>query len=491
MADDPVLRRRGRRRACAPAPTPPHAIDARARARTGRRSRRPAATWPSGSPTSTTCATGRSPSASGLPMPGVPDPGHPFVLVARDLAPADTAGLDPARVLALVTEDGGPTSHTAIVARALGLPAVVRCAGVLACPTARWSRSTARPGWSSVDAGRRDGRPSWPRAERTARQRLAAVERARGGRPTGTRWRCWPTSARRGDLAGDAGDGRRGRRPVPHRAAVPRPRPTPPTLDEQVAAYAEVFAAAAGRRRSWCARSTPGADKPLPFLQPGRRAQPGAGRPRAAAGPAPPGACCDSQLARHRRGGPGDRRRRLGDGADGGHAGRGGRVRRPVPRGRAAHGRRHGRDAGRRAAGRGATVRAVDFLSIGTNDLSQYTFAADRHVRRAGRAARPVAARAARAHADVRRRRPGRRQARRRLRRGGRRPGLAPVLAGLGITSLSMSPRSIPAVREALASHTLAECRALAAAALASDDARSARAAAAGVGGQGWACPCR
>ena len=31
----------------------------------------------------------------GEPMPGVPAPGHPFVLLARDLAPADTAGLDP------------------------------------------------------------------------------------------------------------------------------------------------------------------------------------------------------------------------------------------------------------------------------------------------------------------------------------------------------------------------------------------------------------
>ncbi|HEX7744157.1 MAG TPA: phosphoenolpyruvate-utilizing N-terminal domain-containing protein, partial [Micromonosporaceae bacterium] len=29
----------------------------------------------------------------GAPMPGVPDPGHPFVLIARDLSPADTAGL--------------------------------------------------------------------------------------------------------------------------------------------------------------------------------------------------------------------------------------------------------------------------------------------------------------------------------------------------------------------------------------------------------------
>ncbi|MEV0716558.1 PEP-utilizing enzyme, partial [Asanoa sp. NPDC050611] len=65
----------------------------------------------------------------GLPMPGIPSPGHPFVLVAADLAPADTAGLDPSVVLALVTEAGGPTSHTAILARSLGVPAVVRCGG--------------------------------------------------------------------------------------------------------------------------------------------------------------------------------------------------------------------------------------------------------------------------------------------------------------------------------------------------------------------------
>ena len=37
----------------------------------------------------------------GLPAPGVPDPGHPFVLVAKDLAPADTALLDLDKVLAL------------------------------------------------------------------------------------------------------------------------------------------------------------------------------------------------------------------------------------------------------------------------------------------------------------------------------------------------------------------------------------------------------
>ncbi|TLP77154.1 phosphoenolpyruvate--protein phosphotransferase [Nesterenkonia sphaerica] len=61
----------------------------------------------------------------GDPPPGVPDPGHPFVLVAQDLAPADTALLDLDKVLALVTIEGGPTSHTAILARGKGITAVV------------------------------------------------------------------------------------------------------------------------------------------------------------------------------------------------------------------------------------------------------------------------------------------------------------------------------------------------------------------------------
>ena len=70
----------------------------------------------------------------GEPEPGVPVPEEPCVLVAADLAPADTAGLDPERVLALVTERGGPTSHTAIIARQLGIPCVVGTSGALDVP---------------------------------------------------------------------------------------------------------------------------------------------------------------------------------------------------------------------------------------------------------------------------------------------------------------------------------------------------------------------
>jgi phosphotransferase system enzyme I (PtsI) len=119
----------------------------------------------------------------------------------------------------------------------------------------------------------------------------------------------------------------------------------------------------------------------------------------------------------------------------------------------------------------------VDFLSIGTNDLSQYTLAADRQAggladlldpwqpalleligmcAAAGKAAGKPVGVCGEAAAD---------------------PLLAPVLAGLGITKLSMSPRALPAVRASLAEHTLAGCERLVARALETGDAAEARAA--------------
>ncbi len=52
-------------------------------------------------------------------------PAEPSVLVAHDLSPSDTAQLDRRSVLGYVTDLGGRTSHTAIIARSQGLPAVV------------------------------------------------------------------------------------------------------------------------------------------------------------------------------------------------------------------------------------------------------------------------------------------------------------------------------------------------------------------------------
>ncbi|MGX8882556.1 phosphoenolpyruvate--protein phosphotransferase [Methylovorus sp. SPW-M1] len=52
-------------------------------------------------------------------------PDTPVILVAEDLSPSDTAKLDPTRVLGILTAAGGPTAHTAIIARSLDIPAVV------------------------------------------------------------------------------------------------------------------------------------------------------------------------------------------------------------------------------------------------------------------------------------------------------------------------------------------------------------------------------
>ncbi|MDQ1727460.1 MAG: phosphoenolpyruvate-protein phosphotransferase system enzyme, partial [Frankiaceae bacterium] len=67
----------------------------------------------------------------GVAPPGVPSRTTPYVLVARDLAPADTAVLDLSLVVGIVTAEGGPTSHTAILARDRRIPAVVGCADAL------------------------------------------------------------------------------------------------------------------------------------------------------------------------------------------------------------------------------------------------------------------------------------------------------------------------------------------------------------------------
>ncbi len=57
-----------------------------------------------------------------VPAPRMRSPG---VLVAPDLTPADTASLDPSTALGIATSFGGPTSHAAVLARSLGIPAVV------------------------------------------------------------------------------------------------------------------------------------------------------------------------------------------------------------------------------------------------------------------------------------------------------------------------------------------------------------------------------
>jgi phosphoenolpyruvate-protein phosphotransferase (PTS system enzyme I) len=62
-------------------------------------------------------------------LPPVEFPAEPFILVSESMSPMDAAKLDPNRVLAVITSDGTPTSHSAIIVRAAKLPMVVGLVG--------------------------------------------------------------------------------------------------------------------------------------------------------------------------------------------------------------------------------------------------------------------------------------------------------------------------------------------------------------------------
>lgn len=65
----------------------------------------------------------------GAPEQGTTMITEPSIIIAEELTPADTSGIDMSQVLGLVTVEGGPTSHTAIIARQHGLPYVVQAVG--------------------------------------------------------------------------------------------------------------------------------------------------------------------------------------------------------------------------------------------------------------------------------------------------------------------------------------------------------------------------
>ena len=411
----------------------------------------------------------------GRAMPGVPAPGHPYVLVAEDLAPADTVGLDPAVVLALVTERGSPTSHTAILARSLGLPAVVGCAAAAALTDGTVVRVDG--GTGAVEAG------VHPAAAGTAAADLPAYDgpgRTADGHPVPLLLNVGSAT----DLTAGTGGPAAALRDLGLGAAegvglfrtelLFLDRAGPPPVDVQQAAYEAVFRAAGGRPVVLRTLDA-GADKPLPFL-------------RLAAEPNPALGVRGLRVARRR---PDVLSGQLAAVARAAAAtGADVRVMAPMV---ATAAEAAGFAAAVRAAGlpvAGVMVEVpaaalhadrllaeVDFLSIGTNDLAQYAMAADREsaeladlldpwqpavlalVAACGaagaRAGKPVGV-CGEAAAD---------------------PLLAPVLVGLGVTSLSMSARAVGPVGAALAVRTLADCRALARLALAAAGPDAARAA--------------
>lgn len=197
----------------------------------------------------------------GVPAPGIPASDTPFILVAEDLAPADTATLDPAVVTALVTSGGGPQSHTAIIARSLGLPAVVAARGVDEIPDGAEVFVDGAAGSLSLE----------PTEEQRAAA-LAWVENAAtlavfDGNGTTADGHLVPLLANVGgakDAAAAAALGAQGVGLFRTEFCFLE-RDTEPTVLEQAAAYRGVFDAFPGKKVVLRTLDA-GADKPLPFL---------------------------------------------------------------------------------------------------------------------------------------------------------------------------------------------------------------------------------
>ncbi|MDJ1137171.1 phosphoenolpyruvate--protein phosphotransferase [Streptomyces iconiensis] len=413
----------------------------------------------------------------GVPMPGVPDSDEPYVLIARDLAPADTALLDPTLVLGFVTEEGGPTSHSAILARALGVPAVVALpgAGELAEGTVVAVDGSTGEVMVNPSDQERAG------LSRAAEERKAAIEAAKGPGATSDGHKV-PLLANVGgpaDVAAAVEAGAEGVGLFRTEFLFLDDSERAPSEAKQVEAYRKVLEAFPEGRVVVRALDA-GADKPLDFLTPGDEPNPALGvrglrslleHPDVLQGQL-------RALAKAAEGLPvylevmapmvADRTdaKAFADACReaGLQAKFGAMVEIP--------------SAALRAR---SVLQEVEFLSLGTNDLAQYTFAADRQVGALSRLQDPwqpalldlvaMSAEAAKAEgkscgvcgeaaAD---------------------PLLACVLTGLGVTSLSMGASAIPFVRAQLAKHTLAQCERAAAAARATDAGPDARAAAQAV----------
>ncbi|MGO4489659.1 phosphoenolpyruvate--protein phosphotransferase [Microbacterium sp. 2RAF4] len=400
-------------------------------------------------------------------MPGVPERDDPFVLVAADLAPADTALLAGGRCVALVTVQGGPTSHTAIIARSLGLPAVVGVADAQAIPV----------GTMVLVDGDRGTVEVAPAESRIAEARASANTVGFDGVGALSDGHRIPLLAN----VGGAADAKAAASAHAEGVGLFRTefcfldRAEAPSVDEQVTAYRGVLSAFPGRKvvvRTLDA----GSDKPLPFANSDSEDNPALGvrglriarrRPQ----------LLDDQLVALARAAAAEAAEvevmapmvatvdEAGDFAE---------------RCRSAGLDRVGIMIETPSAALLAAelFEVVDFVSLGTNDLAQYTMAADRLLSDLGDlndpwqpavlrliAAVGAAGRAAGKPVGV-------------CGEAGGDPALAPVLIGLGVTSLSMASRSIGRVAARLQELSVADCRRAAEAAISAISAGAARAAA-------------
>jgi phosphotransferase system enzyme I (PtsI) len=407
----------------------------------------------------------------GVPAPGVPDPDEPFVLVARDLAPADTALLDLEKVLALVTSDGGPTSHTAILAREKSIVAVVGVADALTLVDGTEVVVDAGAGTVLVSPSDEERAAAIARAAELKAARSAAT--GPGQLADGT---LIPLLANLGSADGAADALEKGAEGVGlfRTEFLFLDAASAPTVEEQKAQYLRLLEAFAGKKVVVRALDA-GADKPLSFLNDAPEENPALGLRGLRALRANEPILRDQLTALAQADAETDAE-----------------VWVMAPMVSTVEETRYfttlAREVGLKTAGVMVEVPSsalladriladADFASIGTNDLTQYTLAADRllgsvasfqdpwhpavlklvgEVGAAGHATGKPVGICGEAAAD---------------------PLLAVVLVGLGATTLSMSPSALAEVRAELARFTLDDARRFADLALSADSAVEARAA--------------
>ncbi|WP_382303769.1 phosphoenolpyruvate--protein phosphotransferase [Herbiconiux sp. UC225_62] len=407
----------------------------------------------------------------GVPAPGVPDPDEPFVLVARDLAPADTALLDLDKVLALVTSDGGPTSHTAILAREKSIVAVVGVTDALTLVDGTEVIVDAGTGTVTVSPTDEERAAAIARAAELKSARSAAT--GPGQLSDGT---LIPLLANLGSADGAADALEKGAEGVGlfRTEFLFLDAASAPSVEEQKAQYLRLLQAFAGKKVVVRALDA-GADKPLSFLNDAPEENPALGLRGLRALRANEPILRDQLTALAQADAESEAE-----------------VWVMAPMVSTVEETRYftalAREVGLKTAGVMVEVPSsalladriladADFASIGTNDLTQYTLAADRllgsvasfqdpwhpavlklvgEVGAAGHATGKPVGICGEAAAD---------------------PLLAVVLVGLGATTLSMSPSALADVRAELAHFTLDDARRFADLALSADSAVEARAA--------------
>ncbi|WP_423918562.1 phosphoenolpyruvate--protein phosphotransferase [Frigoribacterium sp. 2-23] len=411
----------------------------------------------------------------GVPAPGVPESDTPFVLVAPDLAPADTALLDLDKVLALITRDGGPTSHTAILARSKSIPAIVGVTGALDLVDGTVVVADAATGVVTVDPSADEVADAERRiADRKAAQAAPLTDGALADGHT------VPLLANLGSPDEAAGAIALGAEGVGlfRTEFLFLGNTKAPSVESQTASYTKLLEAFPGKKVVVRALDA-GADKPLAFLNDAHEENPALGLRGLRA------LREKEQILR-------DQLTALANAQAATTADLWVMAPMVSDADETEYFVRLGRELGLTTVGVMAEVPSLavladqvlataDFVSVGTNDLTQYTMAADRMLGSvasyqdpwhpavlrlvkllgdAGAAAGKPVGICGEAAAD---------------------PLLAVVLVGLGATTLSMTPAALADVRLELSTHTLEQARELAAKALQAPTAAAARAAATAV----------